>query len=131
MSSIPVSARLVSILPAIFVAAQLTACSTEDSLGSATASGSTPASQKLMTWVAPSEREDNSPISLTEIAGYRIYYGETQGSYPHLFEVNDAYDLDVNSAELKLASGVYFAVVTTVDTEGRESAFSQEVTLRL
>ena len=116
--------RLPSILLAIFAAAQLAACSSGGDTGSA-------ASQALMTWVAPSEREDSSPISMAEIAGYRIYYGDTQGSYPHQFEVNNAYDGDVNSAELKLASGVYYAVVTTVDTDGRESAFSQEVALRL
>jgi fibronectin type 3 domain-containing protein len=68
---------------------------------------------------------------MAEIAGYRIYFGDSQGSYMHQFEINNAYDSDVSSAELQLSSGVYYAVVTTVDTDGRESAFSQEVTLRL
>ena len=124
MPNIPFRTRLSSVLLAIFVTAQLTACSTEDNPGGTTSLAS-------MQWVAPSEREDNSPISLAEIAGYRIYYGDTQGSYPHQLEINDAYDVDVNSAELQLASGVYYVVVTAMDADGRESAFSQEVVLRL
>ncbi len=131
MPNIPFRTRLSSILLAIFVTAQLTACSTEDNPGGTTSLASIPTSLASIQWVAPSEREDNSPISLAEIAGYRIYYGDTQGSYPHQFEINDAYDVDVNSAELQLASGVYYVVVTAMDADGRESAFSQEVVLRL
>jgi len=84
-----------------------------------------------ISWVAPSEREDSTPISPAEIAGYRIYYGAAQGDYQYQIEINDAYDNDVDSNDLGLSTGTYYAVITTVDVDGRESAFSEEVTLSI
>ena len=124
MPNISVRTKLPLILFMIFAAVQLAACSSGGDTGSA-------ASQALMTWVAPSEREDGTPISMTEIAGYRVYYSDAQGSYQSQFEINDPYDVDVSSVDLKLASGTHYVVVTTVDTNGRESAFSKEVVLQL
>jgi hypothetical protein len=40
--------------------------------------------------VAPSECEDDTSISLSEIAGYKIYYGSIQGQYPNRVNVNDS-----------------------------------------
>ena len=31
--------------------------------------------------VTPTEREDNTPLGLSEIAGFNIYCGNTQGGY--------------------------------------------------
>jgi VCBS repeat-containing protein len=78
-----------------------------------------------LSWVAPSEREDNTSISLSDIAGYKIYYGTTQGLYPSSVSINDS------TAEghtfTNFASNTYYFVVTTLDTEGRESQYSSEV----
>jgi len=76
-------------------------------------------------WVAPAEREDSSALSMAEIAGYRVYYGDSQGSYTHEVAVDSGSTM---SATLNnLAPGTYYIAVTTVDTVGRESALSQEV----
>ena len=130
MLNIPVRA-ITSIIYAIFITAQLTACSTEENFdgpgaGAATATGTI--SIASLTWAAPSEREDNTPISMSEIAGYRIYYGTTQGDYQYEIEINDAYN-DV--ADIGLLQGTYYAVITTVDVDGRESVFSEEVILNV
>jgi len=85
----------------------------------------------VVTWVAPAEREDNSPLSMAEIAAYRIYYGDTQGDYQNQYEITDAYDNDLAPAELGLPAGVYYVVITTVDSDGRESTYSEEVTLNI
>jgi hypothetical protein len=106
---------------AIFIVLQLAACSTEENFD-----GPVTMSIASLTWVAPSEREDNSPISLSEIAGYRIYYGTAPGDYQYEVEINDAYN-DV--ADINLLQGTYYAVITTVDVDGRESVFSEEVIL--
>ena len=84
----------------------------------------TPADISL-SWVAPVEREDNAPISLSEIAGYKIYYGSAQGLYPDSVTVNDGSAVDYIFQNF--AAGTYYFVVTTIDTAGRESGYSTEV----
>ena len=79
-----------------------------------------------LSWVAPSEREDSTPISLSEIAGYKIYYGTTPGQYTNSVDINDGIAEGYTFKALPL--GTYFFVVTTYDAEGRESQYSPEVT---
>ena len=86
--------------------------------------GSDLASPKL-SWAAPSEREDNSGLSLSEIAGYRIYYGTESGNYQSQIDVNDGSAVDAQISGLP--SGKYYIALTTVDVDGRESAYSSEV----
>jgi hypothetical protein len=63
---------------------------------------------------------------LSEIAGYKVYYGTTQGKYPDSVTINDG------TAEgytfTGFSTGTYYFVVTTLDTDGRESKPSPEVT---
>ncbi len=65
--------------------------------------------------------------SMAETAGFRVYYGTTQGEYKQYVEINDAYTDEVNLSTFNLKSDIYYIVVTTIDTSGRESAFSEEV----
>ena len=76
-------------------------------------------------WRAPVERENGSPISMAEIAGYRVYYGKSRGNYTNEVDINGSSVMEVTLSNL--TSGTYYIVVTTVDSNGRESAFSQEV----
>ena len=87
---------------------------------------STPAVITL-SWVAPAEREDNSNLSLSAIAGYKVYYGTTQGQYPNSATINDG--TAAGYTFTGLPAGTYHFVVTTIDTEGRESLYSSEVTI--
>lgn len=86
-----------------------------------------PVADVSLSWVAPSEREDNTGLDLSEIAGYKIYYGPAQGNYSSSVDINDS------SAEgytfRNFSAGRYYFVVTTFDTEGRESQYSSEVTI--
>jgi hypothetical protein len=79
-----------------------------------------------LSWVAPVEREDGTPIAMAEIAGYRVYYGTSQGSYPNQVDISNGSTMQVTLGNL--VSGTYYIVVTTYDMDGRESAFSQVVT---
>jgi hypothetical protein len=78
-----------------------------------------------LAWTAPVARADGSPLSMTEIGGFRIYYGTSAGSYPNTAEVADgsAQAATVNN----LAAGTYHVVMTSYDTSGMESGFSAEV----
>ena len=86
--------------------------------------GSAPSNAKL-SWVAPSEREDNSGLSLSEIAGYRIYYGTESGNYQSQIDVNDGSAVDAQI--FGIPRGTYYIALTTIDVDGRESAYSAEV----
>lgn len=83
------------------------------------------ASSLSLSWVAPVEREDNTPISLTEISGYRIYYGISKGQYSSSVDINDG--SATSYTFMNLTGGSYYFVVTTYDTEGRESLYSAEI----
>ena len=92
------------------------------------ATTATSSNARIFSWIAPVAREDESPISMAEIAGYRIYYGTESGSYAQSIEVNDAY-ADAITLENLNTAGTYYVVVTTIDTDGRESAYSTEIVI--
>lgn len=82
-------------------------------------------SQATLSWAAPSQREDNQPISLSEIAGYKIYYGTSRRNYSNNILIEDG---DVDSYTVQnLESGTYYFALTTIDTDGRESQYSAEI----
>ena len=73
-----------------------------------------------VSWVAPTTRTDGTP--LTNLAGFRIYYGATSGSYPNSVSVTNpnltSYAIDA------LPAGTYYFVATAFDASGNESAYS-------
>ena len=77
-------------------------------------------------WTAPATRADGSPISLSQIDGYRIYYGDKKGKYPNKVKLNNS--TATSATVTKVATGTYYVVMTTVDSAGRESAQSAAIT---
>ena len=70
---------------------------------------------------APTTNADDS--ALTDLGGYKIYYGTSSGNYTQ--EVNVG---NVNTYTLTLADGAtYYFTVTAYDTLGNESEYSNEV----
>ncbi|MGB5261570.1 MAG: putative Ig domain-containing protein [Gammaproteobacteria bacterium] len=78
-----------------------------------------------LTWTAPVARADGSPLSLSEIKGYRIHYGSTAGNYPNVFDVRDG--SAVKATVNNVPAGTYRVVMTTYDSNGLESANSPVV----
>jgi len=78
-----------------------------------------------LNWTAPSTRADGSPMSLSDIAGYRVYYGSSAGSYPNSVNVTDGSQTSVTVAGVM--AGTYHVVMTTYDINGLESPYSQEI----
>lgn len=78
-----------------------------------------------LNWIAPVARSDDSPLLMSEIAGFIIYYGNSSGNYANMVTVNDSYrtSTTING----LPAGTYYLVMTTRDTEGRESTYSSEI----
>ena len=81
----------------------------------ATATGSA-----TLTWNPPTTNTDGS--SLTDLTGYRIYWGTTQGTYPNSVTVNSP---GISSYVVSnLVAGTYFFVVTSLNSAGVESTYS-------
>lgn len=76
-------------------------------------------------WTAPAEREDNTALSLSEIAGYKIYYGTSKGNYSNSVSINDG--TATSHTFNNFAAGTYYFVITTRDVDGRESQYSTEL----
>jgi hypothetical protein len=74
-------------------------------------------------WQPPTTRTDGS--ALTNLAGYRVYYGTSQGSYPNQVAVNSP---GLSSFVVQnLPPGTYWFVITAVDSAGLESTQSNSV----
>ena len=75
---------------------------------------------RTLSWVAPTERVDGSPILPGEIAGYRIYSGSTEANFVAEAEVAG----NVLSYEFALLEGTTLYAITAVGARGIESALS-------
>ena len=76
-----------------------------------------------LSWVAPTQRTDGT--QLTNLAGFRIYYGKSSGSYPNSVSVTNAHL--TSYAFDALPVGTYYFVTTAFDASGNESAYSVPV----
>jgi hypothetical protein len=96
----------------------LTAC------GSSAAVGLKGSASVTLSWVAPEFNEDGSP--LTNLAGYRIYYGETSGTYTDSVTIIGKTSITTVIGNLPNGSTIHF-VVTAFNLHGNESAYSNEI----
>lgn len=75
----------------------------------------------LVSWTPPTKRVDDSV--LTDLAGFKIFYGTTPGSRTNSVDVGN-----VSSYEIKgLTSNTYYFSVVAYDSEGTQSDYSEEV----
>jgi hypothetical protein len=78
-----------------------------------------------LSWTAPVARTDGSPITVSDIAGFTVYYGTSPGSYPNRLNVNNGSATSATIANLLAVT--YYLVVTTPDSGSRESSYSSAV----
>ena len=78
--------------------------------------------QATLTWNAPATNTDGTP--LTDLSGYKIYYGTASGNYSQTIDVGGI----TSSTVSNLTDGTtYYFAMTAYDTSGNESAYSNEV----
>ena len=70
--------------------------------------------------VPPTENEDGTP--LTDLSAYKIYYGVSEGSYPNEITIDNPGI--TNYVVENLTPDTYFFVSTSVNSNGRESDYS-------
>ena len=93
--------------------------------GGGGSSGSGSVGSATLTWNAPTTNADGSP--LTDLAGYKIYYGTSSGNYSVSVDVRNVTTYTVDS----LSSGKYYFAVTAYDTSNNESGYSNEVSKQI
>ena len=75
----------------------------------------------MVSWTAPTTNEDGS--ALDDLAGYKVYYGNSSGSYSNVIDVGSFTNAEIDD----LAPGTYYLAVTAYDIFGNESNFSEEI----
>jgi hypothetical protein len=70
-----------------------------------------------LSWSAPTENTDGTP--LTDLAGYHIYYGTTNGAWTSTVTVLDA--AETSYVVSGLSSGTYYFTVAAFNSEGVDS----------
>jgi hypothetical protein len=77
-----------------------------------------------LSWTPPTQNTDGS--ALTNLAGYRVYWGTSAGNYSSSVTLNTA-GLTSYVVE-SLAPGTYYFAVTALNSGGVESTFSNSAT---
>ena len=75
-----------------------------------------------LSWTPPTTNADGS--ALTDLAGFKIYRGTSQGIYPNVTTVADS-GIATYVVE-NLPPGTHYFVITAYDTAGNESSYSNE-----
>lgn len=91
------------------------------SFGCGGGGGSSTSYSSTLTWDPPTTNADGTP--LTDLAGYKIYYGTSSGNYTKVIDVGDVTTYKVEG----LNPGTYYFTVTAYDISGNESGYSNEV----
>ncbi|GBD96777.1 MAG TPA: hypothetical protein ENG83_07545 [Nitrospirae bacterium] len=92
-----------------------------ESGSSSDGSGSTAISSATLSWDAPTTNSDGTP--LTDLAGYKVYYGTSSSNYTESVDIGNTTGAVVDS----LSPGTWCFAVTAYDTSGNESDYSNEV----
>jgi hypothetical protein len=73
-------------------------------------------------WNAPTMNRDGSPLQ--DLAGYKLYYGESSGNYTASLDVGKPTTYTLQGLEV---GHTYYIAVSAYDTAGNESALSAEL----
>jgi hypothetical protein len=76
-----------------------------------------------LSWAGPTRNTDGT--LLTDLSGYRVYYGQTSGQYSRALSLPSP--TLTNVAIEGLASGTWYFAVKALASDGQESTFSQQV----
>lgn len=77
-----------------------------------------------LNWTPPTQNTDGT--SLTDLAGYKIYWGTSAGNYPNSVTINNA-SISTYVVE-NLVPGTYEFVATSFNAAGVESSYSNSTT---
>lgn len=76
-----------------------------------------------LSWQAPTTNVDGT--ELTDLAGFKIYYGKASGTYSEIIDLNNP--ITTEHTIEGLTEGTYYFAATAYDIMGNESDYSNEV----
>jgi hypothetical protein len=85
--------------------------------------------QAKLSWTIPSTRENGTPLQLSELSGYEVYWGRSIDSRTGVIKVAKGGSSTVTFEAQTPAT--YYFVVSAIDTSGRKSPLSKMVETRL
>ena len=105
----------------------ITACGggTSNEIGSSGNTATPSTVTATVSWTAPTTREDGSAMAITELAGYRIYYGISPTNTNIVVEINAGSTTERTITGL--TPGTYYFKVSAYDTAGVEGPKSSVV----
>lgn len=80
-----------------------------------------PGNSVTLSWDAPTTNIDGSP--LTDLAGYKIYYGTSTGVYSNVLDVKNVTTYNITG----LSPGIYYFTLTAYNTSKQESDYTKEI----
>jgi hypothetical protein len=80
-------------------------------------------SKVVLSWIAPTTYTTGQALSLSEIGGYKIYYGEKSAVYNKIIDIQDSSVTTYEFIDLMIPT--YF-VITCYTVLGVESKYSNE-----
>ncbi len=129
------------LLPALILLLAITGCggyqvdsdinsasdSTDTDITTDTDTDTDPTNSASLTWDPPTTNEDGT--SLTDLAGYKIYYGISSGNYTDSIDVGDitTFSIDNIPLDTSFSSVTWCFAVIAYDTSLNESDYSNEV----
>ena len=126
--------RLMQVILVIFVSLSLPACGGGDfgdSTGGDTGGGTNPPptgnGNATVSWSIPATRQSGTALTMSELGGYKIYYGVTSTNLNTSVDVSDPYQTSQQMTNLTTGT-VYYFQVTAYDTAGAESQRSNLIT---
>lgn len=116
-------------IAAFVIGVTLTGCGGGSSGGSGTQSSgtqSTATGSALLSWNAPTLRENNDPIEeIYDLSGYVISYGQDPDNLDKTVRIDDAYQTEYFVENL--SAGTWYFTVQAEDNNGLMSAPSDQV----
>jgi hypothetical protein len=114
----------ISILAGMLIALMPAGCAQSPGGGQAPGSTGEQAGQIRLSWERPTTKADGTP--LTDLAGYKLYYGLTSRAYDFIMTVGNQTTYALSGLE---PGRTYYFAVTAYDASGNESHFSDEVSV--
>jgi hypothetical protein len=122
MQKLGVSAARFQMAALAVIALALGGCKLDSSTASTTSTGSSSSSMgtATLTWVAPAENTDGTP--LTDLAGYHIHYGTNPDALNQVIDLAGSRSTEFEVSGL--TPGTYYFSVSAYTSMGTESAGS-------
>lgn len=122
--------RLAIVISFLLITSLHTACGGARSTGPGGGLNAiTVSSNAAISWDAPTEYDDRTPLPPSSIIGYQIYVGKTKDNI-RLY--NNIYDAGITSFKLgELGKGIRFIAVSCYDADGGQSRLSAVIAVNI